>query len=78
MDRETIQLRDYHKALVGLELKFAQDLHKSLAEPDETLPIIIRVLRRDGRNCIGTRDYNPDRVNVAVENGIIKSIISIG
>ena len=75
LDRETQELKDVHEMLVGLELSFAQDMVRNVAKK---CPYTIRVMRKDGRNCIGTCDFNPDRVNVAVVNGVIKSIISIG
>lgn len=73
LDDETIELQDLHQILVGNELHFATDMLK-----DHDSVFIVRVMRKNGHNCIGTCDYNPNRVNVAIENGVIKSIISIG
>lgn len=39
---------------------------------------LIRVMRKDGENCIGTCDYNPGRLNVAVVDGKITEILSVG
>ena len=73
LDEETEELKELHEMLVGLELEFAQDLIDSMEHP-----FTIRVMRLNGQNCIGTADYNPNRVNVSIQDGIIKSIISIG
>lgn len=37
-----------------------------------------RVVRRDGEDLPMTMDYRPDRVNVAVEDGVVTEIVSIG
>lgn len=73
MDRETRQLKDFRDCLVGQPLDEAIDMCKSLCPW-----MVIRVMRVDGKNCVGTCDVNPDRANVAVKNGIITSIIGIG
>lgn len=33
-----------------------------------------RIARRDGQSFMGTHDYNPDRVNLSIENGRVVSI----
>jgi hypothetical protein len=38
----------------------------------------VRVMKQDGENCIGTCDWNPGRINVAVVEGKITEIIGIG
>lgn len=38
----------------------------------------IRVMREDGEDPAGTADFNPRRVNVEVNNGIITQILGIG
>jgi nucleoside-triphosphatase THEP1 len=38
----------------------------------------IRVLKQDGKDCMGACDYNPGRINVAVDNGKITEIIGLG
>ena len=38
----------------------------------------IRVMKQDGKNCIGTCDYRPGRINVAVVEGRITEIIGLG
>ena len=38
----------------------------------------IRVMQKDGKNCVGTCDYNPGRINVAVSDGKITEIIGLG
>jgi len=78
MDRETQKLKDFHEMLVGLELDYAKDMLRNSSTSTVPCPFTIRVMRKDGRNCIGTQDFNPDRVNVAIMDGVIKSIISIG
>lgn len=37
----------------------------------ETSQILFRVSKIDGKACVLTRDYNPHRVNLVVENGIV-------
>lgn len=37
----------------------------------ETSQIRYRVSKIDGKACILTRDYDPQRVNLVVENGIV-------
>jgi hypothetical protein len=38
----------------------------------------IRVMSVDGKSMMGTCEYNPTRINVRVERGIITSIICVG
>jgi nucleoside-triphosphatase THEP1 len=38
----------------------------------------IRVMKQDGKDCVGTCDYNPGRLNVAVDNGKITEILGFG
>ena len=73
LDEETQELKQYHSMLVGIDLRMAEELIRGLENQFN-----LRVMRKDGRNCIGTTDYNPKRVNVSVQDGIIKSIINIG
>ena len=73
LDNETEELKDMHDMLVGAPLGYAIDSAKDLAPW-----LTIRVMRKDGERCIGTADYNPDRVNVAVEGDKITAIIGIG
>lgn len=73
LDLETIKLQDLHQILVGNELQFATDLLK-----DHDSEIVLRVMRENGVSRSGITDYNKDRINVAVEDGVIKSIINIG
>ena len=37
-----------------------------------------RVVRRNGEDLPMTMDYRPDRVNVAVEDGVVTELVSIG
>jgi hypothetical protein len=74
LDDETQELKDFSEALVGADIEFAKDMFKSVGKP-----MYVRVMRVNGNNCIGTCDFNPNRVNVAVDDkGIITSVISIG
>jgi hypothetical protein len=50
--------------LIGLSVTEAKAV---LAKRD----MILRVVKRDGRPCIGTRDVRPNRVNVIVDNNVI-------
>ena len=38
----------------------------------------IRVMRLDGKNCIGTCDFRMNRINVAVEHGRVTEVTGIG
>ena len=38
----------------------------------------VRVVKQDGRNLIYTTDFNPDRINVAVEEGKVVAITGEG
>lgn len=38
----------------------------------------IRVMKQDGKNCMGTCDYNPGRINVEVRGGKIVEILGLG
>jgi hypothetical protein len=40
--------------------------------------LTIRVVRDDGADLPATADFRPDRVNVAVENGVITEVVSLG
>lgn len=73
LDDETEELKEFHEILVGLEIGFAKDMMRDIGKP-----MIVRVMRKNGQNCIGTADFNPDRVNVAIVDGIITAIIGIG
>jgi hypothetical protein len=59
-------------AVVGLEPGFAADMLRGLANTP------LRVVRVDGVNQGVTMDYVEDRVNVAVQNGKITSIVNFG
>ncbi|MDQ4121694.1 MAG: hypothetical protein M3209_09640 [Acidobacteriota bacterium] len=38
----------------------------------------MRITRKNGDVCIVTRDYRLDRINVAVENGKVAGVLSVG
>ena len=38
----------------------------------------VRIMRENGKRCLGTCDHNPGRINVAVENGQVIEVISLG
>ncbi len=38
----------------------------------------IRIMRRDGEGGVGTCDYIPERVNVAIVDGKVTEIINLG
>jgi hypothetical protein len=40
--------------------------------------LTVRVLRLDGQDLPATADFRTDRVNVAVETGIVTEVISVG
>jgi hypothetical protein len=49
-----------------------------VSEKAKKLGWSIRVMKSDGKNCIGTCDYNPGRINIAVVDGIVTDILSVG
>lgn len=57
--------------LVGLKLEEA----KKIADSNR---IIIRIMQEDGVDQIGTCEFRSNRINVAIQNGIISEIISQG
>lgn len=38
----------------------------------------VRVMRDNGKNCMGTCDHNPGRINVAVVDKKVTEVISLG
>lgn len=38
----------------------------------------VRIVKMDGRPCIGTQDFRTDRYNVSVIDGKISEIVGIG
>jgi len=58
-------------ALVGLDEAAAT----ALAEENGW---VVRVVRLDGEDLAATMDYVTNRVNVAIENGVVTEVISIG
>jgi hypothetical protein len=38
----------------------------------------MRVTRRDGKAMITTRDMKINRLNVSIENGLVKEVVSVG
>ncbi|HYE72607.1 MAG TPA: hypothetical protein VEF04_04715 [Blastocatellia bacterium] len=38
----------------------------------------MRVTRRDGKAMITTRDMKLNRLNVSIENGLVKEVMSVG
>jgi hypothetical protein len=58
-------------SLVGLCLDTAQKVA-------ETNGFTVRVVREDGVDLAGTADYSDTRINVAVEGGVVTSIVNIG
>lgn len=38
----------------------------------------LRIMEIDGAKCMGTCDYSQNRINVSVELGKIKEVLSIG
>jgi len=71
LDPDTEELKDAHEICVGTQCVMAKDL---LAEAGYKF----RIVRINGRECITTRDFCPNRVNVAVIDGVVTSIVGIG
>jgi hypothetical protein len=44
----------------------------------EALGLALRVMAEDGLALLGTMDFRTDRVNVAVEDGRVVRVISLG
>lgn len=38
----------------------------------------VRVVKENGKNCMGTCDFQPFRINVAVDRGEVTEIVSLG
>jgi hypothetical protein len=57
--------------LIGLTLEDAESVLK-------TKDMVIRPTQEDGEHLCGTADFRMDRVNVAIKNNIVTSIICIG
>lgn len=38
----------------------------------------VRVMRENGKNCLGACDYSPGRINVAVVDGKVAEVIGLG
>jgi hypothetical protein len=38
----------------------------------------MRVVRKDGQACLTTRDFRTDRINVAVRDGCVYDVLSVG
>jgi hypothetical protein len=53
--------------LVGMRLDFARLIYPN-----------IRIVEQDGNPLPTTMDYQPDRLNVAVSNGIISRVVNFG
>ncbi|MEY4230524.1 MAG: Peptidase inhibitor family, partial [Actinomycetota bacterium] len=43
-----------------------------------TIPWTVRVVREDGVALAATADFQPQRVNVVVENGTITEVLGLG
>tara|TARA_R110000868_G_scaffold393641_1_gene664733 strand:- start:122 stop:412 length:291 start_codon:yes stop_codon:yes gene_type:complete len=69
LDDETEELKSLSDSLVGVELSYARGMLNAWS---------IRVMRIDGQNCIGTTDFNPDRINVAIREGTITHVLGVG
>lgn len=39
---------------------------------------VVRMVQRDGKDIVVTDDFNPNRINVVVERGVITDVISVG
>jgi hypothetical protein len=58
-----------YEELIGKTVEEAKAEHPAMR---------IRVMKLDGKGQIGTADYRTDRINVAVEDGIITEVLNIG
>lgn len=70
-DAEIAPVDDTGSALVGL-------CEADAAAAAEAAGFTQRVVRLDGADLPATMDYNPSRFNVAVDQGVVTEIISIG
>ena len=62
------------KRLRGKGRLTAADVEELAAD----MGLTVRVLRQDGQDLPATADLRTDRVNVAVEAGIVTEVISVG
>ena len=64
MNKTYEQLQEEANKYIGLTIHEAK---VRLATEDKSY----RVMHEDGQSFVGTCDYQPDRVNFSVENGIV-------
>ena len=62
-------LVELSKEIVGMDVDEARDW---------AFPLKVRVVVKDGKNCIGTCDVDKGRINVAVVGGKIDSVKGLG
>ena len=68
----------YEEYLEAIKRSAIGNTVEQVSEEAKRTGWLVRVMRQDGENCIGTCDLNPGRINVAVVEGKITEIISIG
>lgn len=66
-----MKVSEIYDKIVGMDLPDAESLAEESGHK-------IRVMMRDKSCLVGTCDYLPQRINVAVEEGKISSIIGTG
>lgn len=62
---------DHTKHIIGMTLEEAEGYLISKK-------FKLRVMHRDGKDLVGTCDYNPFRFNVAIVNNIVTEVINVG
>lgn len=63
------------------EISTAEAIGKTVDEASEWFQqygYSIRVTKKDGQPCIVTRDFDFSRANLAIKNGKVTDVISIG
>lgn len=70
MDQETIDELSYLKTnIIGKTIDEAKSMCKKC---------LVRETTRDGKPLMVTMDYRSERINVSIQQGIIKSVINTG
>jgi len=66
---DKMNLQHFEQVIIGSTPEEADNFSKEF---------FVRVMQRDGENFMGTAEFNPARVNVAVVDGMITEVLSNG
>ena len=78
-----VALMGFLQTLTEVFAKFAAEALLGKTEEEarklvEASCCTLRVMKLNGEELIGTADYVPNRINVAVENGVVTEILGNG